>query len=176
MKKQYILVAILVVAALAVGGAGLVSAQTETPQSTPFPGYGPGMMGGRGGFGGMMGGYWAQDSTGLLHDYMIDAFADALNLSPEELESRLAAGETLWQIASSEGFTAEEFSQLWIAARTSALEQAVADGVITQEQADWMIAHMEARQSAGYGPGLGPCGTGARFGGFRGAMRWGLDQ
>lgn len=175
MKKSKFWIALLGVAILALGLVGFASAQTVTPEPPPYPGYGPGMMGGRGGPGGIMGGYRAQDGTGILHDYMIAAFADALGLTPEELESRLAAGETLWQIALSEGYSAEEFSQLWIDARTSALEEAVADGVITQEQADWMIAHMQARQAAGYGPGLGPCG-GGRFGGFRGGMRWGWDQ
>lgn len=176
MKNYKYLIALLAVALLALGIAGFASAQTSTPQSNPYPAFGSGMRGGRGSMRGMMGGYRPQDGTGILHDYMIAAFANALGLSPEELESRLAAGETLWQVAQSEGFSAEEFSQLWIEARTAALEQAVADGVITQEQADWMNARMQARQSAGYGPGFGPCLGGGRYGGFRGGTRWGADQ
>ncbi len=165
MNKSKPLIALLAVVILSLGLVGFASAQTGTPEAPPYLGYGQGMMGG----------YRGQDGTGILHDYMIDAFANALGLTPEELESRLAAGETLWQIALSEGYSAEEFSQLWIEARTSALEEAVADGVITQEQADWMISRMQARQAAGYHPGFGPCG-GGYFGGFRGGMRWGFNR
>jgi hypothetical protein len=136
------------------------------------------MMGGRGGgFGGMMGGGFSGE-YGPMHTYMIEAFAEALGIEPDELQSRRDAGETHWQIAESLGFSQEEFSQLWVDARTEALNQAVADGVITQEQADWMIQHMAAMQGAGYGPGSGGCmgaGAGSGFrGGGQGRMggRW----
>jgi hypothetical protein len=99
---------------------------------------------------------------------MIDAFAEALGLDSADLQTRMSAGESLWQIAESLGFTQEEFGQLFVDARTEALNQAAADGVITQEQAEWMIQHMALRQGAGYGPGSGNCmgsGAGAGFGG-----------
>lgn len=172
MKKIYIIGALLVLLALGLGMAGVAYAQSETP---PYPGYGPGMMGGRGGgFGGMMGGRAGE--YGPLHTYMMEAFAEALGLTPEELQSRRNAGETLWQIAESLGFSQEEFSQLWVDARTAALNQAVADGVITQAQADWMLQHMALRQGGGYGPGSGHCigsGQGSGFrGGRQGRMGW----
>jgi hypothetical protein len=47
------------------------------------------------------------------------------------------------------------------AARQKALEQAVAHGVLTQEQADWMLSHMGGRGHMGgrwQGDGdFGPC-------------------
>jgi hypothetical protein len=167
----------MVIAVVALGAAGLVYAQTQTP---PAPGYGM-MGGGYGGmmgrgFGGMMGGYGlASDgpgSYGPMHQYMLDAFAEALGLDAETLQERLEAGETMWQIAEAQGFSQDEFATLWTEAHAAALEQAVADGVITQEQADWMAQHMAQRQAAGFGPGSGHC-TGAGPGGGRGrGMGW----
>ena len=162
MKKIFLIGALLALAVLALGIAGLAYAQSETP---PYLGYGPGMMGG--GFGGMMGGSRSGE-YGPLHTYMNEAFAEALGLTPEELQSRQDSGETFWQIAESLGFSQEESSQLWTEARTAALDEAVGDGVITQEQADWMIQHMANQLGVGYGPGSGGCMGGGPGGGFRG--------
>jgi len=46
---------------------------------------------------------------------------------------------------------------LVLSARAAALQQAVADGVITQEFADGMLAHMDAMHGEGFGPGGGHC-------------------
>lgn len=123
------------------------------------------MMGGRG-FGGMMGDR-AEGGYGPMHEYMEQAFAKALGLSEEELEERIEAGETMWQIAQDLGFTQDEFANLMIEARTSALDQAVEAGLLTREQADWMIQRMAQRQAAGFGPGSGGCWGGGRMGGWR---------
>jgi hypothetical protein len=127
-----------------------------------------------GGYGGMMGGRWsggmmagrANGGYGPIHEYMEKAFAKALGLSEAELEQRLAAGETMWQIAEDLGYSQEQFAGLMVQARTEALDQAVDDGLLTREQADWMIERMEQRQAAGFGPGFGGC-----LGGGRG-WRW----
>jgi hypothetical protein len=134
----------VLVAALAVAGA--VYAQTPEP---PFgPGYGYGMGGMMRG-GGMMGGRgmmpgWTGD-YGPMHDAMFDALAEALGLTRAELDSRVAAGETPHQIAAAEGLSPDEFAALMTSAREAAIEQAVADGLFTREQADWMLSHMGGR-------------------------------
>lgn len=161
MKKIVVVLAALVVA-VALFGASAVSAQTQTPPGT---GTGwSGMMGG--GLGnamrGMMGG--AQDGTGIMHDSMVTAFAEKLGLSVDTINQRLAAGETMWQIAESEGLTAEEIQALMTAAHTEALAEAVANGTITQAQADWM------NQRMAQGIGAGNC-SGAGNGGMMGAGR-----
>lgn len=110
------------------------------------------------------------DGSGPLHGYLVDAFAEALELTAEELESRISAGETLAAIAADQGVAAEDLSALWLEARQSALDAAVADGVITAEQADWMLTRMQygmhglggpagARRQAGMmgGAGTGVC-------------------
>lgn len=169
MKKLLIIGAVLALALVAFGAAGLVYAQTQTPPTpeTPiFPGYGPGTMGGRGG---MMGGFQS-GSFGPMHVYMVEAYAQALGITEEELQDRLAGGENMWQIASSLGFSEEAIPGLMIAAHTQALNKAVEDGVLTRQQADWMIQRMAQMQAQGFGPGAGGCGgSGGRM---MGGWRW----
>ncbi|HLE14637.1 MAG TPA: hypothetical protein VI776_07810 [Anaerolineales bacterium] len=174
MKKLVVIGILIGVLVLAFGLASLAFAQSPTPQPPQYPGYGPGMMGGYGGmmggrgFGGMLGGR-ADGEYGPMHEYMERAFAKAFGLSEDELEQRLEAGETMWQIAEDLGYSQEEFGELMVEARTEALNQAVEDGLLTREQAEWMIARMAQRQAAGFGPGSGTCMGGGR-GGFGG--RW----
>jgi hypothetical protein len=92
---------------------------------------------------------------GPLHTYMLNAFAQALGLTPEELNTRLQAGDTLWVIAQEKGMTAEQFQAMVTTARTTALNQAVTDGVITQAQADSMLQRMNTMMGNGFGPGYG---------------------
>lgn len=168
MKKFLIIGAVLALALVAFGAAGLVYAQTQTPPTpeTPiFPGYGPGMMGGRGG---MMGGFQS-GGFGPMHDYMVEAYAQALGITVVELQDQLATGENMWQIALSLGFSEEAVPGLMIAAHTQALNKAVEAGVLTRQQADWMLQRMAQMQAQGFGPGAGGCGGlgGRMMGGWR---------
>jgi hypothetical protein len=173
MKKGLLIGTIALVVVIAFGVVGYAAAQSLTPTpNAPFGGqfYGRGgMMGGRGG--GMMG-RWQQDGDeGPMHTYMVAAFAKALGMTTEDLEAEIDAGKTMWQVAQDKGLSVEEFQTLMINARTEALKAAVADGVITQAQADWMLSHMQGRGGAGGGYGPGDCPMGG--GGFgRGGGRW----
>jgi hypothetical protein len=171
MKKFFLIGTLLAVLVLALGIAGVVYAQTQDPPSPPNPGYGPGVMGGRGGYGRMMGGFHS-GGQGLLHPYMVEAFAKALDIDPADLQAQLDAGETLAQIAADQGISQEAFGELWIQARTEAINAAVADEVITQAQADWMIERMAQRQAAGYGPGSAACDGSGRAGGRHRGGGW----
>jgi len=117
--------------------AGIALAQDGNP---PFGGRGPG------------------DGSGLMHEYMEQAMADAVGLNLEEFEARHDAGETFYQIALAEGFPAEEIPALMQTARTNGLEAAAADGVITQEQAEWMSSRGHGGMM--YGGGYGGYGNG----------------
>jgi hypothetical protein len=135
MNKTLLGIVIAVVVVVALGTAGVVYAQTSTPWG-PDPDTGNGfMMGGRRG---MMGAQYTGTQTGWLHDEMIAAYAEKLGISVDDLNARLAGGETMAQIAYSTGLTVEEFQTLMVDARSQALDQAVLNGDITQEQADWM--------------------------------------
>ena len=139
MKKTLLIVA-LTVLTLAALSVGVAYAQDENP---PFGGRGP------------------ADGSGLIHDYMEQAMADAVGLTVSEFEARHDAGETFYQIALSEGFSVEEIPALMQDARAKALDAAVKDGVITQEQADWMNSRGFGRggmmNGLGRGNGDGTC-------------------
>lgn len=158
MKKFLIVAGVVVV--LAVLGIGYAFAQSPTPGDPTAPA-GPGQRG-WGGMG-MMGQAYNGD-YGPLHTYMFDAMADAFGLTPEDLQARHDAGDTMWTIAQELGITEERFLELMTQARTTALENAVADGVITQEQADWMLQRMTQMHANGFGPGSGGCMGGGRAG------------
>lgn len=159
MKKLVLSLVIAAVIVVAFGSASAVYAQSTTPQA-PATGTGYGISaGGRGVRGGMMGqaaGIGTQD--GLLHDEMIAVYAEKLGISVDVLNTRLADGETLSAIALSEGLTFEEFQTLMTDARSQAIAAAVADGTLTQDQADWMSTRGAGRTAGGRG--MGARGTG----------------
>jgi hypothetical protein len=96
---------------------------------------------------------------GPLHDYMVNAMAAALGITPTDFEARQAAGKTAYQIALDLGISADKIPALLAGARAKALDAAATAGVITQQQATWM-------KSRGAGMGIGNCtGTGQRIGG-----------
>ncbi|UCD98760.1 MAG: hypothetical protein JSV42_17725 [Chloroflexota bacterium] len=164
MKRNLLIVGALGIAVLTLGLAGLAFAQSETQPPFQDPAFGPGMMGGWRGFGGMHGN-WSEGQEGPYHDLMIEAFAEALGLSPEEVQNRHNSGEMMWQIAQSEGFSSAEFNALMLKARSEMLSKAVEDGLLTQEQADYMQNRM---QGGGYGSGYGGCGGYGFQSGFHG--------
>lgn len=166
--KKWIVISLLSIAVLGVAAfawSGTVFARTLYNNDGPYGrgmmgdyDYGHGMMGGygygmMGGFGyGMMGyGYGFS-----MHEYMIEELADALGFTTDEINERIQAGETPWQIALEEGLTEEQIQELMEDAHDQALQAAVEDGEITQEQADWMDEHMEDMWSGDY-RGFGPC-------------------
>jgi hypothetical protein len=97
--------------------------------------------------------------TGTLHEYMEEALADKLNLPLATVESEFDSGKTLGQIALDHGVTQADLPAFMQEVRAAALKAAVADGVITQAQADWML------QRGGRGMMNGGTGYGMRNGG-----------
>jgi hypothetical protein len=101
---------------------------------------------------------------GPLHDYLVAQIAEALDLTVEEVDGQLAEGNTLVEIAGAQGVAAGDIPALLEEAWTGALAAAVEDGVLTQEQADWMEEHpamlhmfgarMRGARERGWGPGL----------------------
>jgi polyhydroxyalkanoate synthesis regulator phasin len=96
---------------------------------------------GRGGFGWARGGMWT----------MFDTAAETLGLTPEELFAELRAGKSPAEIAEEQGVDVEALYDAMNAARgeamRQAIQQAVEDGRITQEQADQMLERLENRPS-----------------------------
>lgn len=149
MKKLLLGIVMVLVVVAAFGASSSVYAQSSTPQGVG-PGNGYGMMGGQGMRGGMMASTYGTQ-TGLLHDEMVVLYAEKLGISIDDLNARLADGETMSQIAISTGLTLDEFRTLMVEVRSLAIDQAVLDGTLTQEQADWMNLRGTGMMGAGRG-------------------------
>ncbi len=92
--------------------------------------------------------------------------AEALGMTVEELEAALADGQSIVDLMVEKGLTTAELQTNLQAAHEAAIARAVADGVITQEQADAILSG----QGLGFGfgrhggLGLGDGGMGGRGG------------
>lgn len=89
-----------------------------------------------------------------LHPYLNPEAlaARVLNMSPQQLQAALDEGKTIWDLAAERQL---DWSSAWeklLAAAQAAVQQAVADGALTQEQAE------EIKKMAGRGFGPGPMG------------------
>ena len=128
--KKTILITAIVLLALAALGVGVVFAQDIR---TPI-----------------------QNGYGWMHDYVEQAFAAKLGLTEEQVEAQLASGKTMYQIALDNGIKQEDLAAFMNDIHKEAFANAVKDGVITQEQADWMLQRMQTMFQNGYGPGNCP--------------------
>ena len=99
---------------------------------------------------------------GLLavdEDAMHEAIAAALSMSVEELEAALAAGTTPFDLAQEQGIDFAVVEAAMEAVHQDALQQAVNDGLISQEQADWMLSRQGGQNSDGSGMNRGANGS-----------------
>ena len=160
--KKIVVIGVLVLAAIAAAGAGIAYAQGTQP---PQYGWMGGMMGGRGG-------------AGWMHDYVEQALAAKLGITEKQVEDQLAAGKSMYQIALDAGTAEADIPALLTEVHKSAFDKAVADGVISRQQADLMLQHMQGAWTQGgatgncpmHNGGYGPqTGSGYRGGqGYRG--------
>jgi len=158
MKKRFMILAGAALAVVLMGAAVVVPAfaQEETPPAqAPFGCQGKGF--------GLGGGSWT----------MFDTVAEALGLTPEEFFAELRAGKTLEEIAEEQGVEIEAVQDAIKAARVEAMregiEQAVENGRISQEQADWLLEGLEQ--------GFFPMGRSFSFGhGMKGGFGHGMKM
>lgn len=146
-----ILIGVLVLAVLAFAMGTMVSAAYAQDETPPYGG-----------------GYGMMNGSGVMHTFMVTEFTRKLDLNVNDVNARLAAGETMYDIALSAGVTAEEFPAVMTEVRAAALDAAVAANVITQEQADWMKSHNMG--GMGYGNCTGTGLQGQAYGYGRGMM------
>ena len=109
--------------------------------------------------------------NGVLAEYadlMHAPVAKALGLTLDEYNAALAAGKTPLLLAQEKGVDAAVVLDAMKAGREAALKQAVADGVITQEQADWIAGHAMGAGRVANGTSRSMMGRGNRVGGFGG--------
>ncbi|MBX3059280.1 MAG: hypothetical protein KF770_22655 [Anaerolineae bacterium] len=98
----------------------------------------------------------------MLHEEMQAVIADALGITVAELEAARAEGKRLPELAAELGVALEDVQTAVQAAHEAAIQQAVEDGLITQEQADWM--RQRHNNGMGMGMGMGMPGGGPRGG------------
>jgi hypothetical protein len=130
--KKTIFVMLALVLALGALGVGVAFAQTEEPpadEGAPF-GFGRGAM---------------REKAEALRAYKVEAFAAQLDLTVDEVTALLEGGTRLHQIALDNGVTEEDLPAFMQEVHQAALDLAVADGALTQEQVDRMQARMQAR-------------------------------
>jgi len=142
-KHRGLYVALGMVGALVVlmGSVGVAYAQGPQPPVAERPFYRSGDCDGSGAYGtaGGVGGGWAWGMGGFS---LVDATAEATGLTVDEVIAFLEEGQTFAQIAEAQGVTPQAIVDAFLADRAAALEQAVADGRLTQEQADQMLEEM----------------------------------
>lgn len=154
MKYFLFFIAGALVTTLLIAGTSVAFAQTPPPPTTENQqsGFTPGMPGRswmrRAAMVAFLRAEHFQGNQGPLHEFMVASLAEELGMSVADFESAIASEKTLRQIADDQGFsTTEQFNQLITKARKNAILAAVEAGVITQEQANWMIERMDYRQA-----------------------------
>lgn len=151
---------LLVVAALTALIAGAALAQEDTPvvPERPYPHAGDRGMG-----------------RGMGNQVELEAAAGALGMTVDELTTQLWGGKTLADLAEEKGIDLADVQAAVQAAQETALReeiaQAVEDGTITQEHADWLLEGLDKgflTDGFGFGHGKG--------GGFPGRGFMHFDQ
>ena len=129
----------------------LTQEQADRMLSRLEEGFGPGMMGfgrgKRGCFGNRMGGWVGSENH--------DVLAEQLGMTADELQAELQAGKTITELAEEKGV---DLQANRIEAMKEQIQQAVEDGRMTQEQADWMLDGLEqgfAPMKRGFGHARG---------------------
>jgi polyhydroxyalkanoate synthesis regulator phasin len=114
--------------------------------------------------GGHWGGWMGDWKGGSLSNWQW--LADQFGMTIDELAAELEAGKTIAELAEEKGV---DLQAAQIEAMKERIQQAVEDGKITQEQADWLIQGLEQGFMPGPGcPGFGFGRRGGHPGGFRG--------
>jgi len=128
-SKAVMLVSAGLVAGLVLGTVGVSYAATGTVSST-----------GACGIGAQMG----QSIRGAGARF-VDIVADLTGLSVEEVQAQRAQGESIADIAEANGVSSDTVVEGALDARKAILDAKVADGTLTQEQADAAYAQMSGR-------------------------------
>ncbi len=157
-------------------GDGLCDVGGQVPGSGIANSYGRGQMWNQDGFNGRMGqagmggfmGLMAEDMTG---NRLYDTAADILGISVDEVWAEMNNGVSLADLAASYGVDVQTILDAHLADHEALVAQAVADGSMTQEQADWMLANMSSRATEMVNQPHTPLSGNRMMGGMGGAGR-----
>lgn len=124
MKTKHMLVALLIIMTTALF-AGVASAQDDDGPGPRDRDHGP------------------RDRNPIAQ--VMDIVAEELNLEPREIAQQMRDGATLAEVIEANGSSVEDITALIVADAEARLADAVAEGRITQEQADERLAQMTER-------------------------------
>jgi hypothetical protein len=103
-----------------------------------------------------------QQALSSARSAILSATAGAMGLSANQLQSDLAAGQTVAQIEATQKADIAKVNQAYLGAVASQLKAVVANGTLTQAQADQLSAAVQMAVNAGHYPLLD---GGGNFGG-----------
>jgi hypothetical protein len=160
--KSRALILLLTLLLILTTGISLVSADPTDPpedrKEDTKPGWGCGMGAGR----------WLGNGigpgVGSIRDYVTAELAAGLGLSLDDFTARREAGETFGDLAQAQGLTFAQAQSLVVNARNVAIDNALADGAITEKQANRMRRQTEKL--------LGHPGKGKKLGQDRATCGW----
>jgi len=152
--KKWRLGAILLAIAILTGAVAGISFAADEVNSAAVEGYPSGPPGGPGPDGqGPPDGQCPPDGKGpggLGHG--MDDLASILGITVDELKAEIESGKTMDEIVSAYGLTMAQVHEKMLELRKAEIAQAVADGTMTQEEADQILERLEQ------GPGGPPHG------------------
>jgi hypothetical protein len=132
-------------------------------------GMGKGLMGPRGGFMGPHMGFMGRGGDSLL-----DLAAEKLGMSVQDLFAELQDGKSIADVASDKGVDVQDIADAYLAQLEENLKQAVEDGNITQNQADWMLEQAQEMVPDQLNNTWDHCAPGGLRGGGRPGRMWGF--
>ena len=134
------LFAVLAAVVVVVGGTAVFAQGPVTPDPVPGTGQQLGQTGDNGSGLGVMAVDEAETHAAL---------ADALGMSLADFEAAIANGDTMATLALAQGVDLADLQAVMDAIHADAAAQAVADGLVTQEQVDWMQSHRGGQAGQG---------------------------
>lgn len=81
-------------------------------------------------------------SMGMRGSSLVDATAEVTGLTVQEIVAALEDGQTLAEIAESQGVDPQDIVDTFLADREATLAEAVAEGRLTEDQAEQMLEEM----------------------------------
>lgn len=131
MKKFYIGIGVVTILAMAFGAVTIASADEHNPPQRQ-----------RG------------QKDGPFHELFLENLAEALGTTSDDLQSRIESGEKLPDIAAEYGYEGEALKELMDSVKQATVDEALAEGLITEEEAEKILAH-SGRKGSGRRGGKG---------------------
>ncbi len=134
----------------------LTEDQADRMRERAEGGFGPGMRGGKFGPGRGHGGFMGGPEGSL-----VAVAAEELDMSVQDLIAELQDGKSIADVAGEKGVELQTIADAFLAQLSESLNQAVENGRLTQERADWMLEQAGEKvmeQLEGTWEGCGPHG------------------